>query len=347
MSARIRQSVAAMTGYVPGEQPSDPTIIKLNTNENPYPPAPGVAEALASIDPASLRRYPDPICRELCALIAGQEGCSPEQVIVGNGSDEVLALCTRAFVEDDGSIGWFDPSYSLYPVLTDIRAVESRPVALTDDFKWAMPEGYETDLFFITNPNAPTSLEHSKTRIEAFARKFDGVVVVDEAYGAFGAESCVDLVGRLDNVLVARTLSKSHGLAGIRFGYLIGPVDLIGALYKIKDSYNVNGLTQAAAIAALRDTVYTDEVTRRIVATRERVSAELSAMGCEVADSRTNFLWVRPTTLGAEAYFSGLRERNILIRYFKGERTGGFVRITVGLDDEMDRLLDASRELLT
>ena len=347
MSARIRQSVDAMSGYVPGEQPSDPAIIKLNTNENPYPPAPGVAKALGGIDAASLRRYPDPVCRELCEVIAEQEGCRPEQVIVGNGSDEVLALCTRAFVEDDGSIGWFEPSYSLYPVLTDIRAVASRPVALTDDFRWAMPDGYETDLFFITNPNAPTSLEHPKGLIEAFAADFDGVVVVDEAYGAFGAESCVDLVERFDNVLVARTLSKSHGLAGIRFGYLIGAPDLIGALYKIKDSYNVNGLTQAAAVAALRDTVYTDEVTRRIVATRDRVTAALGEMGCEVADSRTNFLWVRPTTLEAEAYFTGLRERNILIRYFKGERTGDFVRITVGLDDEMDRLLEASRELLT
>ena len=346
MSSYIRQSVDAMAGYVPGEQPTDPAVIKLNTNENPYPPAPGVAKVLADFDASDLRRYPDPTASGLRELIAGQLGCALQNVIVGNGSDELLALCTRAFVENDGSIGWFDPSYSLYPVLTQIRGVESRPVPLTTEFSWAMPDTYASDLFFITNPNAPTSLEYDPATIREFAASFDGVVVVDEAYGAFGAESCIDLATASDNVLVLRTLSKSHSLAGIRFGYLIGHPDLVGAMLKIKDSYNINALTQLAAQAALEDPDYTADVTRKICLTRARVGQALTELGCEVAESQTNFLWLKPTRLSANEFFDGLRDNQILVRYFPGPVTGAYIRVTIGLDSEMDALLVAAGKLL-
>ena len=233
-----------MSGYVPGEQPKGEDVVKLNTNENPYLPSADVQDILSMIDIAVLSRYPDPVCLELRKVIAELHGCEIGNVFVGNGSDEVLALCIRSFVERDGSVGYFDPSYSLYPILSDIEDVEKKPVALDASFGWQMPEDYDASLFFLTNPNAPTSLKFSRANVETFVADFDGVVLIDEAYADFADENCMELALSSDNVLVARTLSKSYSLAGIRLGYCVGSEDLIGAMYKIKDSYNVNYLTQ-------------------------------------------------------------------------------------------------------
>ena len=239
------------------------------------------------IDIADLARYPDPLCVELRKAIAELHGCEIENVFAGNGSDEVLALCIRAFVERDGSVGYFDPSYSLYPILADIEDVEKRPVALDAAFDWQMPEAYSASLFFLTNPNAPTSLQYSKSNVESFAKDFNGVVLIDEAYADFAAENCMDLALQNDNVLVARTLSKSYSLAGIRLGYCVGNAELIGALYKIKDSYNVNYLTQEIARVAIIDQNTMHANVEAIMETRKLVADKLSELGFEAFDSET------------------------------------------------------------
>jgi histidinol-phosphate aminotransferase len=343
LSTRVRDCVNRMTAYVPGEQPGA-GVVKLNTNENPYPPSPRVLEALRTFHPDGLRMYPNPSAARLRECIARLHGCAPEQVLVGNGSDEVLALCTRAFVEDDGAIGYFVPSYSLYPVLADIRGVARRPVPLGPTFEWCEPAAADA-LFFLTNPNAPTGLLFPRERVEAFCRTAAGVVVIDEAYVDFAEADCMDLALARENVLVTRTLSKSYGLAGLRVGYAVGPPALIEALAKIKDSYNLDAVSQCLAEAALADTAYLREVRARVIATRERLRTALAGMDFEVGPSATNFVWARPRRLAARAVFEQLRARRIFIRYFPGDVTGAYVRISVGTDDEIDRLLAALGEL--
>lgn len=337
----ICKNVQALDAYTPGEQPKDPGIIKLNTNENPYPPSPNVAETLKTFDSARLRLYPDPVFMALRQRIAEIHGCSVDQVFIGNGSDEILALFTRAFVENDGSVGYFVPSYSLYPVLAEIRGVEKRPVALRADFVWRMPEGYQASLFFMTNPNAPTSMMHDKANVAAFCKAFKGVVLIDEAYGDFSDTNCMDLALAKGNAntLVMRTFSKSFSLAGLRFGFVIGPAELIGALYKIKDSYNMDMLAQTVALAALSDLPYMRENVRRIRATRERVTAELRRRRWRVCDSQTNFVFARPPDGAAVRVFEALKAAKIYVRYFPMAETKEFLRITMGTDEQMDRLL--------
>ena len=340
----ICKNVVALEAYTPGEQPKDSSIIKLNTNENPYPPSPKVAEALRAFDPARLRFYPDPVFRALRERIAGIHGCTPEQVFIGNGSDETLALCTRAFAEaEEGKIGYFEPSYSLYGVLADIRDARRAPVKLTPapDFAWQDPADDCADLFFLTNPNAPTSLAFPKERVAAFCRRFKGVVVIDEAYGDFADQNCMDLALAPDNTntLVSRTFSKSFSLAGLRFGYVVGPVSLIGALYKIKDSYNMDMLAQVVGLAALNDLPYMRENAVKIRATRDRFISELRTRGWTVGDSQTNFVFARPPDGQAATLFESLKRAKIFVRYFPGPETGEYLRISIGTDEQMETLL--------
>jgi len=336
----IRTSIQSLKPYVPGEQPG-PGVIKLNTNENPYPPSPRVGEALRQTDPSALRLYPDPVSSGLRRQVAALHGCAPEQVFIGNGSDEVLALCVRAFVPEGGAVGYFDPSYSLYPVLAAIEDVPVRPVPLPDDFGWVTPASDHAALFFLTNPNAPTSRLFARPAVEAFCRSFRGVVLLDEAYVDFAPATCADLALSLPNVLIARTLSKSYSLAGLRLGYAVGPAPLIEALHKIKDSYNVSLLTQRLAAAALDDPAWMRANVAKIVATRERVAQTLRARGWFVFDSSANFLFARPPGRTAREIFEDLRARKIFVRYFPAPRTQAYLRITVGTDAEMDALLAA------
>ena len=345
MTTFIKRSVLAMQGYAPGEQPADPRVIKLNTNESPYPPSPAVRQALQSLPAESLRLYPDPLSLALRRKIAELHGVTPENVFVGNGSDETLSLCTRVFVEDNGAIGYFEPSYSLYPVLAQIRAVTARPVALGPDFEWSMPADYSASLFFMTTPNAPTGIQYPKAAIRAFCARFPGVVVLDEAYVDFAREHCMDLALEYDNVLVLRTLSKSYALAGLRLGYVVGAAPLIEALFKIKDSYNVDRIAQAAALAALSDQAYMHTLVERIRATRCRTITELERLGFRVFPSESNFLWVKPPRIPAADLYRRLRAQNILVRYFPGPRTQDYLRITIGTDEQMQMLLNAARVL--
>jgi histidinol-phosphate aminotransferase len=336
----IRDSVKALTPYTPGEQPG-PGVIKLNTNENPYPPSPRVAEALRAFEPADLRRYPDPIAGGLRRQIADLHRCQPEQVFVGNGSDEVLALCVRAFVPEGSAVGFFEPSYSLYPVLAAIEDVPVRPVALPPDFGWTEPGPGDAALFFLTHPNAPTSRLFPRAAVEDFCRRFAGVVVIDEAYVDFAPAHCADLALRLPNVLVARSLSKSYSLAGLRLGYAVGPAPLIEALHKIKDSYNVSLLAQRLAAAALSDQAWMRGNVEKIITTRERVAQTLRARGWQVLDSATNFLLAKPIPRPAREIVAELRAKKIVVRYFPAPATADYLRITIGTDAEMDALLAA------
>ncbi len=338
----IRDNVREMKGYVPGEQIHEPGWIKLNTNENPYGPSPAVAKFLRAFDPQTLLRYPDPNGMAVRNRIAELHGCDPDQVFAGNGSDEILALCTRAFVEDNRTIAYFEPSYSLYAVLAAIRAVSARPVRLAPEFRWREPTGIDdADLFFLTSPNAPTGMSYSRERIASFCRVFQGIVVIDEAYADFADTHCMDLALTLPNTLVVRTLSKAYALAGIRFGYVIGPPELIAALFAIKDSYNVNALTQGAALAALNDPNHMRRAVTRICRDRDRVTEALRRKGWQVYPSQTNFLWVKPCGLTARELFEQLRSQRILTRWFAGTGTDDHLRITIGTEAEIDRFLDA------
>ena len=341
MSKYIAKNVAALQAYTPGEQPQEREVIKLNTNENPYPPSPKVTAALAAFSTERLRLYPDPRAMALRHRVAAIHGCRVEQVFVGNGSDEILALTTRAFVDNDGSIGYFEPSYSLYPVLDDIRGVTRRPVELGPDFSWRMPDDFRASLFLLTTPNAPTSLQYNRASVTAFCKGFDGVVLLDEAYADFARDNYMDLALAADNAntLVMRTLSKSFSLAGLRLGYVIGPEPLITAIDKIKDSYNLDMLTQTVGLAALNDLEHMRANVNRIVATRERLRSALAAIGWRVLPSETNFIFARPPDGNARAVFDQLRARKIFVRYFPGPRTGECLRITIGTDAEVDALL--------
>lgn len=346
MTSLIRNCVTKMSAYVPGEQPADLRVVKLNTNENPYPPSPAVLRALKEINGDMLRRYPDPDCKALRSTIAKLHQCSIRQVFVGNGGDEILALCSRAFVEDNGTISYFAPSYSLYPVLARIRNVKTSAVRLNNNFlwpdkPWRLPAGFNTGLFYMTNPNAPTGRLYPKKEVASFCNSFKGVVLLDEAYVDFARDNCIDLALRLTNALVLRSLSKSYSLAGLRVGYAVGPEKLITALFKIKDSYNVDRVAQCLAKAAIKDQAYMRANTRRIIATRGRLIKTLQAMGFQVPPSETNFIWAKPPKMSAKALFLQLRRQNILVRYFNNERTREYVRISIGTEEQINMLLRA------
>ena len=344
MNPLIRPSVQQLTAYTPGEQPKDSGLIKLNTNENPYPPSPAVARALREFQLETLRLYPDPISRSLRERIAALHDVSPEQVFVGNGSDEVLRLAIRAFTRSGGAIAAFDPTYSLYPVLAAAEDVGYQSVPLPDDFGWTDPPAdLGASLFCLANPNAPTGVLYPLEAVAGFCARFSGVVLLDEAYVDFSSGyDAVPLARERPNVILCRTFSKSFSLAGLRVGYAIGPVELIGALDKLKDSYNMDALAQALALAALGDIDWMRANARRIVATRERVAHELTQRGYRVVPSATNFLFIQPPAdLTAADLFTRLRQRHILVRYFPAPRTQNHLRVSIGTDSNMDAFLAA------
>lgn len=344
---RIAESVRRLEAYTPGEQPKAKSVIKLNTNENPYLPSPKCAEVLKGFDLDRLRRYPDPVFAALRARIAKMWKTVPECVFVGNGSDEILTLVARAFVEDSEAIGSLDPSYSLYKTLAAIRNVPFIPTPLEPDFTWNGRISGNPALFLLTNPNAPTGVFTPAEMIAAAAKRFKGVLLVDEAYADFAKTNCVPLAAaeKNKNVIVMRTFSKSFSLAGLRVGYCIGPKDLIDALYKVKDSYNVDALAQSVALAALNDLKWMRSNAAKVRRTRSRTVKELAKRGWDVLPSESNFLFARPAHRPAAEIFEKLRARNIFVRYFKGPRTGDRIRITIGTDSEMDSLLKALAEL--
>ena len=337
--------------YVPGEQPRDRKYIKLNTNENPYPPSPKVMEAIAGVDAASLRLYPDPDCLALRTALGRAKGLPPEQVFVSNGSDELLAFCYLAFMDENTPAVFPDITYSFYPVYAAFFGNNARIIPVHEDFTMPLEEMQRNDgTIVLTNPNAPTGIALPLSDIAMLCEKNpDQVVIVDEAYVDFGAESAVSLLGRYDNLLIVQTFSKSRGLAGMRIGFAFGSEDLIGALNTVKNSFNsytLDRMALPAATAAAEDEAYTREVCGKIAATREKTVAALQSLGFRVLPSKANFIFASHERVYAGEIFRQLRERGVLVRYFNKPRIDNFLRITIGTDEEMAAMVAAVKEIV-
>jgi len=341
--------VATLHAYTPGLQPTEPGWVKLNTNECPYPPSPRVAEAVrAEIggDGASLRLYPNPRSAPLRAAVAKLHGLGEDHVCIGNGSDDILNLLIRVYCAGEAAAGFMVPSYSLYPVLVGIQAGRSAPI----EFDRAMRLPVEkiaastARIFFLTSPNAPTGVGFANAEIERILAVFRGMLVVDEAYAPFARENAVPLLARHPNLVIVRTLSKAYSLAGIRVGYALAQPEVIGLLDRVRDSYNVNRLSQAAALAALGDPAYYDAMLAKVKATRDASLARFAqARGWFTYPSQANFLFTEPKNARGEAgpavaqsAYDYLCRRQVLVRHFGSHAlTASFLRITVGTDGEM------------
>jgi len=344
----IKNSIKKLNAYVPGEQVLDEDIIKLNTNENPYLPSPDVQDILSMIDISKLSRYPDPNCIELRKVIAELHNCNFNQVFVGNGSDEILALSIRAYLEKDESLGYLNPSYSLYPVLADIENINKIPITLNDSFIWDGKYNKLIKLLILTNPNAPTGISLTNDQINNLLDNFKGILLIDEAYADFSNKNFLHLINDYSNVIISRSLSKSYSLAGIRCGYCLGDKDLIEALYKIKDSYNIDYITQEIARVAILDQNTMKANVQAIRETRVILNEKLIEFGFNVFPSDTNFIWFKPVGISAEILFEKLRKKNILLRYFNNsDLTKDFLRVTVGTAPEVFKLIDAIKEIIS
>lgn len=352
-----RDNIRAMQGYVPGEQPDRPDVIKLNTNENPYPPGPAVARALDAIRVESLRRYPPPTAMKLRETLATLHGVESNNLIVTNGGDELLRLLLATFVEPGETIATAAPSYSLYDVLAAAHGCHMRYFPLQDS--WSLSPTLADDLnaagiklCFIVNPNAPSGVLNSAAAIEAVVSRFKGVLVLDEAYVDFVDPAlqynCVPLIRKYDNLVILRTFSKGYSLAGLRMAYGIGSCAVVDPMqFKTKDSYNTDFIAQALATAAASDQSYAADTWRRVREERTRLRGELEALGLRSPVSQSNFLLVTvPAPLDAEAIYLGLKDAGILVRYFKLTGLMDRLRITIGTPDENHRLLQALRPLL-
>ncbi len=345
MSQFWSPAVRGLTPYVPGEQPRE-KLIKLNTNENPYPPAPGVEAKLREFPADHLRRYPDPQSLALRTALAHEHGVEVEQVFVGNGSDEVLALAFQAFFCHGRPLEMPEITYSFYPVYCRLYGIEQRSLPLDEQWRVDL-DAFSSDSAgaIFANPNAPTGHGHARQAIAGLLdRLSDQVVLVDEAYVDFGGESAVPLVGQYPNLLVTGTFSKSRSLAGLRLGYAIGSRELIEGLERVKDSFNsypIDSLASALGIAALEDKAHFDACREHVMTTRERTVRRLAELGFEVLPSQANFLLARHVQHDAAQLFVGLRERGILVRHFNTPALRDFLRISIGTDDEMDSLIEA------
>jgi histidinol-phosphate aminotransferase len=363
----IRPLVRDLHAYVPGEQPKIKGLIKLNTNENPYPPSPRVLAAVKAAVDGRLRLYPNPTAQALREKLARLHGCAPENIIVGNGSDELLALAVRGFVEpkqgqgarskDSGKtlMQYFTPSYSLYPVLANIQGAVKNVVPLKSDF--SLPSvaelrrgkiwKFDAALTFVTTPNAPSGRGYKTAELEKLCRAQKGVVILDEAYVDFANENALKLALKFPHVLVARTFSKAYSLCFQRVGYFVGHAELIAALDKIRDSYNVNGLGQIAAVATLGDLKFYRANFKEIISTRKWLSRELTNFSFRVLPSQTNFILVEPPKFPAKDWLQKLRAKKILIRWFNAPGVSDFLRITIGTQKEAEILVKAARKIIS
>ncbi len=339
----LRKNIAEMAGYVPGFQPPDEALwIKLNTNENPYPPSPRVIAAIQAATGDDLRKYPDAPSRRGRAAAAALYGYPQEWLIMANGSDELLNNLIRACVAEGEEVAYLHPSYSYYATLAEIQGAKLRTFALQEDGAIQdFPERYNGKLFFLTSPNAPLGLNWSPDEVAALADRCDGLLVVDEAYADFASSNCLDLVREKPNVVVTRTLSKSYSLAGMRLGLAVARPEIIAALDKIRDHYNLDRLAQTAVVAALEDQDYFRECVTRICATRDWFAAELVNLGYRVLPSSANYLFVSSPDRDGKRIYEGLYERKILVRYFSDPILAHGVRISIGTREEMEKTLQA------
>ena len=346
-----RENVRRVIPYVPGEQPNKPGMIKLNTNENPYPPAPGVKKVLDEFQADSLRLYPDPAVTDLTKCLAEYYGLSKEQVFVGVGSDDVLAMAFMTFFNSEKPILFPDISYSFYSVWAEeFRIPYIRP-ALDENFKLVKEDYYqENGGIIFPNPNAPTAIYEPLETIEKIiSHNKDVVVIVDEAYIDFGGASARSLLDKYDNLLVVQTFSKSRSMAGMRIGFAMGNPELIKYLNDVKysfNSYTMNRTAICCGVEAVKDDAYFKETTRKIIETREWSKQELAKLGFSFTDSKANFIFATHETIHAKEIFEALREADIYVRYFNSPRIDNYLRITIGTEEEMEKLFGFLRKYL-
>lgn len=337
-----------MTGYTPGEQRNDPDVIKLNTNENPYPPSPRVFEAVRdALTGDALRKYPQPLGDTFRRTAGDVLGVDPDAILIGNGSDDILTILTRTFVPEGGRVASLTPSYVLYKSLAQIQGANYETVPFTPD--WQPPTPWpvrDAHLTFLANPNSPSGTVLRPDEVAQLAEQVGGPFVLDEAYADFAEVNGLGLVGRVPNLVVTRSFSKYYALAGIRFGLAVAPPELVRELVKVKDSYNCDVLSLAAATAAIADQEYYSEVRSKILATRGRMTAELTELGFHVTPSQANFVWCRRDDRPVKPIYEALKERKILIRYMTYAGYGDGLRMSVGTPTEVDQLLAEVRKLV-
>lgn len=345
-------NIRKITPYVPGEQPDSPGMIKINTNENPYPPAPGVLRAIQEFQVDKLKLYPDPTAKKLVKTLADYYKLEEDQVFVGVGSDDVLAMAFMTFFNSDKPILFPDITYSFYDVWAELFRIPYERPALDDNFRIRKEDYYrENGGIVIANPNAPTSIAEELDFIrDILEHNQDSVVILDEAYIDFGGISALKLIHEFDNLLVVQTFSKSRSMAGMRIGFAMGNPLLIKALNDVKYSYNsytMNLTSIYYGVEAVKDDAYFKECTGRIIKTREWVKEELQKLGFHFPDSKTNFIFAEHRTIPAEKIFKALKEKNIFVRYFSKPRIDNYLRITIGTDEEMTKVLKVLEQIIT
>ena len=346
MLNRLRACVRGMAGYVPGEQINAPDVVKLNTNECPYPPSPKVFEAIQeALTSDTLRKYPQPLGDRFRKAAGESLGVDPDSILIGNGSDDILTILTRSFVPEGGLIAAPTPSYILYRSLAEIQGARFETVPFNADWKIDHPFP-DANLTFLPNPNSPSGTAFSLDELRALIGRVNGPFVLDEAYADFCDWNGLSLVNELPHVVVTRTFSKYYSLAGIRFGFAVAKPEVIRELVKVKDSYNADALALAAVTAAIRDRDYYQGIRAKIILTRERMRSGLTALGFQVTPSHANFLWCRRNDRPLKPIAEALKAQKILVRSMSYAGYGEGLRISVGTDAEVDRLLQALRSLL-
>ncbi len=349
MSSYFRASVDAMTGYVPGEQPKPGTnIVKLNSNENPYPPSPKALQVLQSLDGEYLRRYPDPFAQEFRKAVSEVLAVPVDWIMAGNGSDELLSVIVRACADAERKVVYPMPTYVLYRTLTEMQPTARVEIPYAEEYRLPLEElvAAEGAVTFIASPNSPSGHVVPLHELQQLAQRLSGVLVVDEAYVDFAEETALPLVQEFENVLILRTLSKGYALAGLRLGFGIAHPNLLAGLFKVKDSYNIDAIAGAVGAAAMSDQAYKNECVAKVKASRTKLAFDLKQLGFRLWDSQANFLLVQPPRGKAEQIYIALKDRGILVRYFKQTSLEDKLRITVGTDEQNQTLLEALIHLL-
>jgi histidinol-phosphate aminotransferase len=344
-----RDNVRAMHGYSPGEQPEPGArIVKLNTNENPFPPSPKVLQAIHEVDGETLRRYPHPLGDRFREAASALMGVEPEQVLCGNGSDDILTIATRTFVPSGGLLASPEPTYSLYPVLAQLEAAKHVGVPFEKNYQLPIDALVATnaDAIYLANPNAPTGTVVSLDSIETLAKEFAKLVLVDEAYADFWGKTAVGLIEKCPNIIVSRTLSKGYGLAGLRFGYAVANREVIDEMIKVKDSYNADAISILAATAAITDQAYAQRGWQLVRDELKRIASELEEFGFDVLPSHANFVLASVPGGDGKSFYQGLKQQGILVRYFDKPGLRDKIRITIGTMQENDAMLGAIKSLV-